>query len=148
MSESGTHGHLLARRPPADLDEALIGAVVDAFYAKARVDPLLGPIFTRAISDADWRRHLDLIADFWSSMLLATRRYNGRPMPKHLALDGLQDVHFVRWLALFRQTVEPLCSPATAALFIDRAERVAQSFRLSLAFQRGEDTNAVVPLKA
>lgn len=148
MSELEARGDRVARRPLQDLNDALIVAVVDTFYAKARVDPLLGPIFTRAISDADWRRHLNLIADFWSSMLLATRRYDGRPMPKHLALDGLQDIHFVRWLALFRETVESLCSPAVAALFIDRAERIAQSFRLGLAFQRGDDTTAVVPLKA
>lgn len=130
------------------VDDALIAAVVDRFYASARIDPLLGPIFKRVISDAAWRSHLDLIADFWSSLLLGTRRYNGRPMPKHLTIAGLEDVHFARWLALFRETVEALCEPAVSALFVDRAERIAHSFRLGIAFHRGEDTTSVLSLKA
>lgn len=133
-------------RPP--LDDALIAAVVDRFYASARIDPLLGPIFKRVISDAAWRSHLDLISDFWSSLLLGTRRYAGRPMSKHLAIGDLEDKHFARWLALFRETVEALCEPAVAALFVDRAERIAQSFRLGIAFHRGEDTTTVQPLQA
>lgn len=132
----------------AALDDALIAVVVDRFYASARVDPLLGPIFTRVISDAAWRSHLDLITDFWSSLLLGTRRYDGRPMPKHLAIGGLEDKHFVRWLALFRETAEALCQPAVAAIFVDRAERIAQSFRLGIAFHRGEDTISIEPLRA
>jgi hemoglobin len=133
-------------RPP--LDDALIAAVVDRFYAAARSDPLLGPIFKRVISDAAWRSHLDLISDFWSSLLLGTHRYAGRPMPKHLAIGDLEDEHFVRWLALFRETVEALCEPAVAVLFVDRAERIAQSFRLGIAFHRGEDTTSIEPLRA
>lgn len=130
------------------LDEALISAVVDRFYASARIDPLLGPVFNRVICDAAWRSHLELISDFWSSLLLGTRRYNGRPMPKHLVIGDLEDKHFVRWLSLFRETVEALCEPAVSALFVDRAERIAHSFRLGIAFHRGEDTTSVLPLKA
>ncbi len=125
----------------------MIAAVVDDFYAKARIDPLLGPIFTRVIPDEAWRAHLDVIAEFWSSMLLGTRRYNGRPMPKHLAIEDLEDRHFVRWLMLFRETVETLCSPQVAALFVDRAERIAHSFRLGRAFQHGEDTTRVEQIR-
>lgn len=130
------------------LDEALIAAVVDRFYARARIDPLLGPIFTRVICDAAWRSHLELISDFWSSLLLGAHRYNGRPMPKHLAIGDVEDKHFVRWLSLFRETVEALCEPAVAAIFVDRAERIAHSFRLGIAFNRGHDTTSVLPLKA
>lgn len=135
-------------RTSRPLDDAMIGAIVDDFYGKARIDPLLGPIFTRIIPDDKWRAHLDVIADFWSSMLLGTRSYDGRPMPKHLALDDLEDVHFERWLALFRETVEIICPPEIAALFVDRSERIAQSFRLGLAYHRGEDTLAVTPMRA
>jgi hemoglobin len=102
----------------------------------------------RVIPDAEWRAHLDLIADFWSSLLLGTRRYAGRPMPKHLAIAELGDAHFARWLALFRETAEEICPPPVAALFVDRAERIAQSFRLGLAFHRGEDTMAIEPMRA
>ena len=148
MNEPGQRLHLSGRLIPQQLDEAMVAAVVDDFYAKARIDPVIGPIFVRVIPDAEWRAHLDAIDDFWSSMLLGTRRYAGRPMPKHLAIADLADVHFERWLALFRETAETVCPPEIAALFVDRAERIAQSFRLGIAFQRGEDTTGIEPLRA
>lgn len=140
--------HPTGRLIPAGLDEVLVRAVVDDFYAKARRDPVIGPVFNRVIADADWPAHLAVIADFWSSMLLGTGRYAGRPMPKHLAISDLGDAHFERWLGLFRETVERLCPPEVAALFIDRAERIAHSFRIGLAMHRGEDGIGIGVLRA
>ena len=131
---------------PEGLDEAMVKAVVDAFYAKARKDDVIGPVFNRVIAEADWPDHLDKIASFWSSMLLGTGTYGGRPMPKHMAIPELSDAHFVRWLALFRQTATELCSPEIAELFIERSERIGQSFRLNIAARRGEDITRMAPL--
>jgi hemoglobin len=126
----------------------LVRRVVDAFYAKARRDPVIGPVFNRVIADAEWPSHLTTIADFWSSMLLGTGTYQGRPMPKHLAIGDLGDQHFERWLALFRQTVTELCTPDVAALFVDRAERIAHSFRIGLAIHRREDSTHIGIMRA
>ena len=131
---------------PEGLDEAMVRAVVDDFYAKARRDEVIGPVFNRVIADADWPDHLDKIASFWSSMLLGTGTYTGRPMPKHMAIPELADAHFSRWLALFRQTVTQLCPPDIAELFIERSERIGQSFRLNIASRRGEDITRMGPL--
>ena len=131
---------------PEGLDEAMVKAVVDSFYAKARKDDVIGPVFNRVIAEADWPDHLDKIASFWSSMLLGTGTYGGRPMPKHMAIPELSDAHFVRWLALFRQTATELCSPEIAELFIERSERIGQSFRLNIAARRGEDITRMAPL--
>ena len=49
-------------RPPLTEDD--IVSVVDAFYAKVRVDPALGPVFARAIQDDAWPEHLSVIRDF------------------------------------------------------------------------------------
>ena len=130
---TGPRLHPTGRLIPPGLDAALVRAVVDDFYGKARGDPVIGPVFNRVIPDADWPAHLAVIADFWSSMLLGTGHYAGRPMPKHLAIAELGDVHFERWLGLFRETVERPCPQETAALFIDRAERIAH--RRTCAFQ-------------
>lgn len=132
---------------PDGLDETMIRNVVDRFYALARNDAVIGPVFRRAVPDERWQAHLDTIADFWSSMLLGSGRYNGRPMPKHLALPELTDAHFQRWLALFRFTVNELCPPDVAALFIDRSERVGNSFRLNIRMFRGEDITRLRPLE-
>ncbi|MFC0406903.1 group III truncated hemoglobin [Roseomonas elaeocarpi] len=128
------------------IDEAMIRRVVDRFYALVREDEVLGPVFRSAIPDEKWQAHLGTIADFWSSLLLGSGRYNGRPLPKHLALPDVGDAHFRRWLALFRTTAEEVCPPAVAALMVERAERVANSFRLGISVHRGEGPAPLKPL--
>ncbi len=145
---TGPRLHPTGRLIPAALDEAMVRAVVDDFYAKTRRDPVIGPVFNRVIPNAEWPQHLDTITDFWSSMLLGTGRYFGRPMPKHLAIPDLTDAHFARWLKLFRQTVEDICPPEIAALFIERAERIGYNFRMRIAQFRGEDPAGVKPQRA
>ena len=131
---------------PELLDEAMIRAVVHGFYADVRRDPLIGPIFNAAIAPDEWPAHLDKLCDFWSAMLLRTDRYGGRPLPPHLRIPGLGEDHFRRWLSLFRDTVQRLCPADVAALFMDRALRIAHSFRLAVAFSRGEDTTTIAPI--
>jgi hemoglobin len=133
---------------PPDLDEAMVAAVVDSFYARARLDPVIGPVFNRVIAPEAWPAHLKTIADFWSSMLLGSGRYSGRPMPKHIAIPDLTDAHFARWLALFRETAEELCPPGPAALFVERAEVIGNNFRLRIAQFRGEDLSEFKPMRA
>ena len=136
------------RLVPPDLDEAMVAAVVSQFYAKARRDEVIGPVFNRVVAEDHWPQHIQTITDFWSSMLLGTRRYMGRPMPKHLAIPELGDAHFQRWLTLFRETAEELCPPEIAALFVDRAERIGYNFRIRIAQFRGGDPMAVRPQRA
>ncbi len=143
----GTQLHRIGWDTPEGLDDGVIRAVVDEFYARARRDDVIGPVFNRIIPDAEWPAHLDKIADFWSSMLLGTGRYTGRPMPKHMAIPELSDAHFMRWLRLFRETVEEICPPDIAALFVERSERIGNSFRMNIAMRRGDDITTMGPLK-
>ncbi|PXA88376.1 preprotein translocase subunit TatC [Nostoc sp. 3335mG] len=143
----GTRLTRIGWETPEGLDEALIGRVVNEFYAAARRDDVIGPIFNRVIPEADWPAHLRTIADFWSSMLLGTGKYGGRPMPKHMAIPELETAHFMRWLRLFRETATRLCSPEIAAIFIERSERIGNSFRMNIAMRRGEDITAMGPLQ-
>lgn len=131
---------------PEMLDEAMVHAVVHGFYDRIRADDLLSPIFYSRIAPDAWPHHLAKMCDFWSATLLRTGRYDGRPLPPHLAIPGLAEKHFRRWLTLFRTTVRELCPPEVAALFMDRALRIAHSFRLAVAFSRGESTMDIVPI--
>ncbi|GLQ10189.1 hypothetical protein GCM10007913_21210 [Devosia yakushimensis] len=144
---AGTRHQRVGWETPAQLDEAMIAAVVAAFYAEARRDPVIGPVFNRVIPPDHWPAHIATITDFWSSMLLGTGRYAGRPMPKHLAIPELSDAHFMRWLRLFRQTAEKLCPPDIAALFTERSERIGNSFRMNIAMRRGDDITRMGPLE-
>jgi hemoglobin len=133
---------------PSVLDERMIRDVVYGFYDKIRADALLGPVFDSVIAAEEWPHHLAKMCDFWSSVLLRTARYQGRPLPPHLALPEVGEAHFRRWLALFRATVEDRCPPQVAALFLERALRIAHSFRLAIAFNRGENTMDIQPILA
>ena len=77
------------------IDERLIAKLLRAFYARVRVDPLIGPIFNERIQD--WEPHLARIGDFWSAVMLRTGRYQGQPMRLHLPLP-IDATHFDRWL--------------------------------------------------
>ncbi|MDP3370176.1 MAG: group III truncated hemoglobin, partial [Brevundimonas sp.] len=76
----------IVRRIEAEtgIDEPMIARLVDAFYDRVRVDPLIGPVFNDRISD--WGPHLARMRLFWSSVALMSGVYHGRPMPKHLPL--------------------------------------------------------------
>lgn len=117
------------------LSEANIARLVRTFYGRAREDDVLGPIFNAAV--ADWEHHLAQLTDFWSSMMLKTGRYNGRPMRPHLMLP-LTGAHFDRWLALFEPTVREIFDADVADAINLRARRIADSFEMGVATTRGE----------
>ncbi|WP_194304086.1 group III truncated hemoglobin [Chthonobacter albigriseus] len=133
---------------PAGIGEEDIRRLVHGFYARIREDDLLGPIFGREIASDRWPIHLEKMCAFWSSVVLRTERYDGRPLSPHLRIGELSEPHFRRWLALFRETAEDLLSRDAAAIFIGRAERIAHSFRLSIAFHRGEDAVRLPMIRA
>lgn len=117
-------------RDRTGIDEAMIDALVETFYAKVRDDDLIGPVFAARIDD--WGPHLAQMKLFWSSVALSTGVYQGRPMPKHLPLP-IDARHFDRWLALFEATTRDLCPPVAAAHFMERARRIAESLELGVA---------------
>ena len=84
--------------------EKEIDQLVRSFYEKARKDPSLGPIFEAHVTN--WEEHFVQMTDFWSGNLLGTNRFNGAPMPKHLAIPNLRPELFEQWLRLFKQTTE------------------------------------------
>ncbi len=118
------------------IDDATISRLVRAFYARVRKDPDLGPIFETAIGD-HWDRHLDLMTDFWSSVMLTSGSYSGNPMVKHIRQRAIRPAHFTQWLALFDDTARQLFTPGCAESFIVKANNIARSLQLGMFFQPG-----------
>lgn len=114
-----------------------IRRLVDRFYARARQDEFIGPVFARALGQSDeaWATHLMRLEAFWSSVMLTSGRYHGDPFSVHLRLPGLTPAMFDRWLALFGQVCAEELPPDLAAAFRERAERIARSIRIGL-FER------------
>jgi len=116
--------------------EAMIHDQVHTFYGRVRQDLELGPIFNGKV--ADWGEHLAKLCDFWSSVLLMSGRFKGQPMRAHAEVPEIEPPHFGRWLDIWRATAQEICPPEAAALFIAKAEMIAESLQLGLAFARGE----------
>jgi hemoglobin len=114
--------------------EDSIRRLVDAFYAKVRADAELSPVFARAIP-GDWQAHLNTMYAFWSSVMLASRRYRGNPVAKHLAVEGITIELFERWLALFNETCGELFDERLANEFGAKAARIAESLKLALFYR-------------
>ena len=75
----------------------------------------------------DWDEHLTRLSDFWSAVLLGTRRFAGMPMPTHVAMPNLSAALFERWLALFGQTTAALPNRPMADAAMQMAQRMARS---------------------
>ena len=116
------------------IDESLIMKLLRAFYARVRVDPLIGPIFNARIQD--WEHHLVRIGDFWSAVMLRSGRYQGQPMRLHLPLP-IDASHFDRWLELFEATAREVCSAAVAEQFVQRARTIGRSLEMGVAAANG-----------
>jgi hemoglobin len=117
------------------IDEPMIERLVRTFYGRARLDPLIGPIFEGKVHD--WEGHLGRMCAFWSSVALMSGRYHGQPMVAHLPLP-IDTPHFDRWLEMFAEIARDVCPAPAAAHFLERAYRVAESLELGIAAQKGE----------
>jgi hemoglobin len=82
------------------IDEPMIDRLVRAFYGRARLDPLLGPVFEHNVHD--WEGHLGRICAFWSSVALMSGRYHGQPMLAHQRLP-IDTPHFRSLARNFRR---------------------------------------------
>lgn len=114
------------------VDESVIRAVVDNFYAAARQDPLLSPVFDAHVKD--WGSHLETMYGFWAKVLRGERRYSGDPFGKHQSVASLRQEHFERWLDLFAETLKKHCSGQDSSIWEGVARRMgfAMCYRLGL----------------
>ena len=104
-----------------------IQILVDRFYKKVNADELLGPVF----GHVDWPKHLPVMYNFWSSMLLGDNTYQGNPFQKHIALPITAN-HFRRWLELFHNTIDEHFSGEKADEAKSRASNIANLFQFKL----------------
>jgi hemoglobin len=125
--------------PFEGIDETGIAELVDRFYAKARRDRTIGPIFNAAIED--WDAHLATLHSFWSSIMLTSGRYKGNPVAAHLK-HAIEPAFFARWLELWGETAGEVFAPAAADSFRRKAERIAESLKLALFYRPGRRPGA------
>lgn len=118
-------------RPGAEIQvtEDDLLRLVKEFYSRASADPVIGPVFARAIPD--WESHYRIVQNFWSRTLLGTSRYSGMPFAAHIPLQ-LRPEHFARWVALFKETATQVLEPVAAARAIAKVEHMSTCFQAGL----------------
>lgn len=99
--------------------EAALRALLADFYARARADELLGPVFEAHVGD--WEAHLDRVTAFWVTLLGGGAAWRGNLNGAHAGL-GIRGPHLARWLALFGEAARAHLSPGAAARLVSRAE--------------------------
>lgn len=117
------------------VDEQFVDRMVEHFYAAIRKDSEPGPIFAERISD--WPKHLERMKSFWRSVLFNSGEFSGNPMLKHMAIPGLEERHFARWLTLFYSTLRALeRDSAGTELVAMRARSIAESLLTGIEVRR------------
>jgi hemoglobin len=107
--------------------ESDIKLLVDTFYKKVIVDPVIGYIFTD-VAKISLEKHLPKMYSFWNTLLLGVRSYDGNPMLQHLSLNEqtpLNEAHFQRWMHLWQETIGSLFQGDVADEAVKRASSIA-----------------------
>lgn len=112
------------------ISELMIRNLVDSFYEVVRGDDLLGPVFCRHVED--WSVHLPKMYDFWSTVVLHSGRYAGRPLETHGRIPELTHAHFDRWIELWDEVVARVLPASAQAAFTVPARRMAFSMASQL----------------
>ena len=113
-----------------------IERMVLTFYRKVLKDDIVGSFFIAKLGDdieSDfWKPHIELLVNFWSSMILQDDSYHGNPLRPHFFIGELSHGVFKQWLKLFFETVDEIFIPKLGAEFKERSEMIAGNFMRNL----------------
>lgn len=123
-------------------NRAHIRLLVETFYAKIRVDDVLGPIFNAIITD--WESHYELLTDFWETQLFLKRKYHGNPVTVHQEVDdkmgnSVTSEHFGLWLNVWFATIDDLFEGETAWIAKNRAQKMSTMLFMKIYEHRTKD---------
>jgi hemoglobin len=123
-----------------ELNAELVARLLDAFYAKVRRDPTLGPVFEGVIGE-DWPAHMAKINLFWRTALRIDRGYPGRDfMPAHLRHQTIRATQLSIWLDLFEEALSECAPPSLRGDFRRIAEAMAENIGMGLNRRDGADS--------
>lgn len=109
--------------------------LVRQFYQKLLADKSISYLFTD-IAKIDLPHHLDILVNFWDSVLFQHDVYRKNAMQPHLDLhrqSPVQQHHFETWLKYFNETVDELFEGEKAFLAKERALSIATVMRIKFS---------------
>lgn len=127
-----------------DIGPVLVRCLMKDFYRAVRADPVLGPVFIKAIGNGDWSAHIEKVARFWLAALRIEGSYKGREfMPAHLRHDHIKPEHANIWLRLFDRSLERHCTVEQARTFRKIASAMMEN--LMIAINRRDESRNSLP---
>ena len=105
------------------------------FYNKLLADKSISYLFTE-VARIDLPHHLDILVNFWDSILFQNDMYRKNAMQPHMELhrkSPLQKHHFQTWLGYFNQTVDELFEGEKASLAKERALSIATVMQIKIS---------------
>lgn len=108
-------------------DRGDVEALLRAFYARVLFDEVLAEPFAQ-LRSVGLDTHIPTMCDFWETVLFRAGRYRGSALTVHRALHQrtpLAARHFVRWLTVWRATVDEMYRGPAAERAKVQAGRIA-----------------------
>ena len=105
------------------------------FYEKLLSDSSISYLFTD-VAKIDLPHHLDILVNFWDSVLFQNDVYRKNAMQPHLILNQkspLQKHHFETWLRYFNETADELFEGKNAFLAKERALSIATVMQIKIS---------------
>lgn len=114
--------------------------LINTFYDKIKTDDTIG-FFFNEVAQVNWDKHLPVMYDFWSSILINEGRYQGGLIMKHILLDKKSKIeahHLERWQALFYQTLDHLFEGEVADDARNRVKTMGELMLFKVERSRGD----------
>jgi truncated hemoglobin YjbI len=114
-----------------------INEMVISFYATIlnNTDNPVSKVFISRLGDdlnsPMWKKHTDLLTEFWSMIAQKDTTYEGNPMMAHFNM-GLTADMFPMWIEMFYKTIDKFYIEPTGDIFKQRANNIAQNFMRNL----------------
>ena len=105
------------------------------FYDKLLGDGSISYLFTD-VAKIDLHHHLDILVNFWDSILFQSDTYRKNAMQPHMILhqkSPLHKHHFETWLRYFNETVDELFEGEKAFLAKERALSIATVMQIKIS---------------
>ena len=105
------------------------------FYNRLLSDRSISYLFTD-IAKIELSHHLDILVNFWDSVLFQNDVYRKNAMQPHLILhqqSPLQKHHFETWLKYFNDSVDELFEGEKAFLAKERALSIATVMQIKIS---------------
>lgn len=119
-----------------ELNRKNINKLVVTFYTVVLENKKLAPFFIEHLGEdmnnEKWTTHMQLLTDFWSTLVMGVEDYKGFPFPPHAQMHGLDREAFETWIELFFKSVDSIFTEDIALKFKEKSSIIASNFMRNL----------------